>query len=255
MKLAYAVLVLFIASLMLVPLSSAAYQVQNLNVSVHLNPNTSAQVTESLKIVITNSSIQQYSTNRLALNLTLSGWQTLIGPMLVQHIINPTSGLYNFKFLPGPVVTVAGQSTAFIILTYNVSNVTTVNETAPRIFLYKFKANVLNFAHGESGEVLSPNTTLTVSVPPNSTIESVYPSPDEPPYAFTNSYKNVTSVSWKYGEPLSKFAFTFIVHQSIEAEVEGFFTQAYDLFGIWTYVIIIVIIIAFVAITYFRASR
>ncbi len=57
--------------------ASASYTVQNLNVTMALKTNTSAQVSEVLKVLVSNASVSQYSTNRLALNLTLSNWQTL----------------------------------------------------------------------------------------------------------------------------------------------------------------------------------
>lgn len=71
----------FLAILMLSFLAftaSASYTVQNLNVTMALKTNTSAQVSEVLKVLVSNASVSQYSTNRLALNLTLSNWQTLV---------------------------------------------------------------------------------------------------------------------------------------------------------------------------------
>jgi len=235
--------------------ASASYTVQNLNVTMALKTNTSAQVSEVLKILVSNASVNQYSTNRLALNLTLSNWQTLIGPMLVQHIINSNESLYGFRLFPGPISTQAGQSTAYIIMTYTIPNVTFVNETSPRQFLYRFNPKVLNFNHGVSGEVLTGNATLTITVPQGATIESAYPLPDTPLYASLSDYKNVSSVSWLYGEPLSKFSFTFIVQQSIQAEVASFFRSVYDIFGLFSYVIIAAAVLLFIIYTYYRASK
>ena len=99
-----------------------------------------------------------------------------------------------------------------------------MNETAPRVFLYRFNPRVFNFEHGVSGEVLNQNTTLTIIMPQGGMIKSAYPIPDLPVYAFTNQYKNITKVSWLYGEPLSKFTLVFIIKQSIQAEVAEFFS-------------------------------
>ena len=193
--------------------------------------------------------------NRLAFNLTLSDWQKLLGPMLVQHIINPNESLYNFKLFPGPITAQAGQATAYVIMTYTVPNVTFVNETSPRQFLYSFNPRVLNFNHGVSGEVLIENTTLTITVPQGATIESAYPLPDLPPYASLSNYKNLSSVSWIYGEPLSKFSFTFLMQQSIQGEVASFFRSVYNIFGIFSYVIIAAAVVLFIVYTYYRASK
>lgn len=253
-RLTYMLIALVLFSALVVN-ARAAYTVQNLNVTVTLNHNTSAQVDEVLKVLISNASVSQYSTNRLAFNLTLSDWQKLIGPQLVQHIINPNGSIYNFNFLPGPVVNANGQSLAYVILAYDVNNVTVVNETAPRRFLYKFNPKVLNFEHGVSGEVLPANTTFTIAVPAGAVIKSAYPLPDLPVYAFTNNYTNVTKVSWLYGEPLSRFSFTFLVQQTIQGEVISFFQAVYGFFGIFAYVIIAAVIVLFIAYTYYRASR
>jgi hypothetical protein len=223
-------LVLVLLSVLLLS-AKATYTVQNLNTTLTLNKNTRGAVTETFKVSINNASVSQYSTNRLALNLTLSDWQQLIGPMLVQHIINSNESLYNFKFFPGPVVTVGGQNTAYIIMTYTVNNVTTVNETAPRQFLYQFNPKVLNFEHAVSGEVLTGNTTFTIVVPSGAVIKSAY------------------------REPLSKFSFTFLITQSLQEEVGKFFESAYNFFGIFTYIIIAAAILLFMVYTYYRASR
>lgn len=249
---ALSLLVLIAAS---APLARASYTVKNLNVTLILNQNTSAQVTEVLQIEISNESVSQYTTNRAALNLTLSNWQSLIGPELIQHIINPNSSVYNFKFFPGPVSKRYGQSYANMTLIYYVKNVTFVNETAPRMFQYRFNPKVFNFQHGVSGEVLSSNTTLTMIIPQAGVITTVYPIPDLPPDVFATNYKNVTRISWVFGEPLSKFTLIYVVKQSIPAEVEGFFSAIYKALGIFTYVIIIVVVLLLILYVYNRASR
>ncbi len=254
----YKILVLSLSVLgilLLAPMANASYAIKNLNVTVTLNQNTSAQVTEILQVTISNASVSQYSTNRVALNLTLSEWQSIIGTQLEQHIISPNSSVYNFKFLPGPVTKENGQSMANIILAYGVSNVTFINETAPRIFQYRFNPRVFNFAHGVSGEVLSQNTTLTMVLPQGSEIISVYPIPDLPVFAFSNGYKNITTISWLFGEPLSKFTLVFTIRQSLQAEVEGFFSKIYQTLGIFTYIIIAGAVMFFILYIYQRASK
>lgn len=237
------VLALAAGMLTMIPLAGASYTVKNINVTVMLNTNTSAQVTELLHVSISNTSVKQYSTNRVALNLTLSEWQQLIGPLLVEHIINPNSSVYDFKFFPGPVLKQNGQYSANILLAYDVRNVTFVSQIAPREFQYRFNPKVFNFEHGVSGVVLTPDTTLTIIIPTGGTIQSVYPIPDLPVYAFTYHYTNVTKISWLYGEPLSTFDLVYNIRQSIPAEVEGFFLGLYNTLGLFTYVIIALAII------------
>ncbi len=246
---------LFSALLLMLMLheSYASYTIQNLNVTVQLNQNTSAQVTEVLHVMISNQSVSQYNTNRIAFNLTLSEWQTLIGPLLVQHILSPSYSVYNFKLLPGPAIASGNGGVANITMEYGVKNVTFVNETGPRTFQYVFNPKVFNFEHGASGEVLLPNTTLTIDVPQGGKILSAYPIPDLPQDAITTDYRNVTSASWKYGEPLSKFTLIFQTRQSLEEEVLQFFGKVYSTLGLFTYLIIIVVAALFILYVYRRA--
>ncbi len=234
------------------PVSHATYTVSHLNVTLTLDKNTSAQVTELLTVELSNSSVSQYLTNRVALNLTLSDWQALIGPLLVQHIINPSTSVHNFKLLPGSVMNNNGINTAYIIMSYIVGNVTSVNQTAPRTFVYEFNPHVFNFEHGASGQVLNPNTTLTIIMPKGATIDSVYPLPDYPPSAFTSGYKNTTAISWLYSEPLSKFNITFVITESIQAEVASFFVGIYDTLGAFIYVIVAIVVLMVFLYSYLR---
>jgi hypothetical protein len=236
----------------MLPAPSASYTVTHLNVTLTLEKNTSAVVTELLTVELSNNSVGQYLTNRVALNLTLSDWQELMGPLLVQHIINPSTSVHNFKLLPGGVMNDNGINTAYMIMSYTVSNVTSMNQTAPRTFVYNFNPYVFNFEHGASGQVLNPNTTLSIILPKGATIESAYPLPDYPPSAFANNYKNTTEISWLYSEPLSKFNLTFVITESIQTEVTEFFIGTYHTLGAFTYVIVAIAVLLVFLYSYLR---
>ena len=249
---------LLIAILALAPLAglaNATYNVTGINVNIYLNTNTSAHISETIELAISNQSITQYQTNRVALNLTLSQWQQLVGSQLTEHVINPRGSAYNFVLLPGPVIPSGNTYKADIILSYDVHNVTVVNQTSPRVFVYTMKSNDFNFQHGASGQVLGPHTVLNITVPQGSQIKSIYPLPDYPTYGITNNYTNVTTLSWFYGEPLSKFSLVFAVNQSIRDEVSGFFSKVYHVLGIYSYLLIAAVIALFVLYVYYRASR
>ncbi len=251
-------MVLLLASMLMIVLagsSFASYTVSYLNTTISLNQNTSAAVTEVLTVRVSNSSVNQYLTDRIALNFTLSTWQQLIGPELVQHVINPTSGIYNFKFNPGPLIRNSNGGIAYMVMSYEVNNATRVEQTSPRTFIYTFNPSIFNFEHAASGELLPTNTTLTIEVPKGSHIESVYPIPDSPATALTTNYANMTTLMWFTGEPLSKFALSFSMQESLSDEVAGFFDAVYNTLGIFTYLIVALIIIAIIAYTYERAGR
>jgi hypothetical protein len=252
----YAALVFALLAVIAIQMPSASYAITHVTTQVTLNTNTSATVREVFTVYITNSSASQYQADRAVFNLTLSTWQSIIGPGLTQHIINPKLGVYSFRLFPGPLTTtITGQQNAQIILSYNVQNVTRVNEIAPRVFFYTFNTNVFNFEHEISGQVLDPNTTLTISPPQGSIINNIYPVPDSPSNLITGNFTNVTSMSWYYQEPLSKFALSFTTRQSIQAEVLSFFTAAYAFLGIFTYVIIIAFVLFFILYTYLKVEK
>lgn len=238
------------------PSARAGYTVIGINTTVTLNQNTSASVSDILKVSVSNDSISQYSQDRLALNLTLSQWQNLIGPALVEHIINPTGSVYHFNFLPGPLLDVGSSGKiAYLYLTYYVSNVTKVDQTAPRVFNYSFDSAVFNFEHAASGEVLGQNTTLTIILPSSSRIVYVYPPPDSPTSGFLSGYRNVTQLSWYSNEPLSKFTLVYDVQQSLQGEVVSFFGQVYSALGGFIYLIIAAAVAIFIIYTYKRANK
>ena len=256
MKQVYLALLLSVFSIAFLPGAHAGYTVIGINTTVTLNQNTSASVSDILKVSVSNDSISQYSQDRLALNLTLSQWQNLIGPALVEHIINPTGSVYHFNFLPGPLLDVGGgNKVAYLYLSYYVSNVTRVNQTAPRVFYYTFQNSVFNFEHAASGPVLGQNTTLTIMIPGGSKVVSVYPPPDSPASGFVSNYRNVTTFSWYSNEPLSKFTLTYEVQQSLQGEVVAFFGQVYSYLGGFIYVIIAVAIVVFIIYTYRKANK
>ncbi len=240
---------------MLAGTTDASYLINNINTTVVLNTNTSASVTEILNLSISNSSAGQYTADRAALNFTLSQWQTLIGSSLVEHIVNPKGSIYGFSFIPGPLISSVNGRIALLELRYYVSNVTTVNQTGPRTFLYQFNNNVFNFEHAESGEVLGYNTTLTIIVPSGARVLSVFPVPDSPAVGFTKNYRGVTTLSWSADEPLSEFVLSYTVEESLQAEVLTFFGDVYNYLGGGFVVIIIAIAIAlFVVYTYWKVG-
>ncbi|MCL4383319.1 MAG: hypothetical protein M1168_01790 [Candidatus Marsarchaeota archaeon] len=231
----------------------ASFTINHLNTTLTLNKNTSAFVNEVINVTISNESLNEYRADRGALNLKLENWQLLIGPLLTQHIINPHSGVYNFSFIPGPPILENNKYIAYLYMNYEVLNVTSVKQIAPRSFKYIFNNNVFNFEHVVSGEILPQNTTFTIKLPNGANNISIYPIPDIPANGLSTKYRNVTTLSWEYAEPLSQFSFSFIITENIQTEVYSFFLKIFNYLGFVTYIIIIAIIILFIFYTYFKA--
>ncbi len=239
-------MVAFLFVLLLASNANASYSVVHLNTTVILNTSNTAQVNEVLTVYVSNYSVKQYETDRDALNLSLSTWQGLIGPELTQHILNSHSGVYGFKFLPGPLApTDFGGGYANLYMTYYVKQVQLSRRIAPRVIQYTFNDSVFNFGHSLSGEYLYPNTTFTIIAPRGAKIISIYPLPDSPSVGFSDSYKNVTEFSWYNQEPLSKFTFQYDLDTSLGFEINEFLYNTYNskLFPIYLAILVIVIVI------------
>ena len=124
----------------------ASYTVQSVNTTVTIGANDTGHVIQIVEFIVSNQSASQYSTSRVALNLTVSAWESLIGSQQVNYdLINPHSGVNNLKLLPGPLTVSGNHYVADIILNYYVNNVTSHREIAPRTFYYSFNPSVLNF--------------------------------------------------------------------------------------------------------------
>ncbi len=224
----------------------AYINVTYLNTTVVLGTNSTGKVVEILSLYLSNNiSINQYLQDRAAINLTLSDWQRALNTnLLVEHILNPSSSVSNFTFLPGPVTTEGDAGIAQIIMSYYVHNITTVKEIAPRKFEYTFNDNVFNFMHTASGEALPLNARLNIIIPSRAQVVSIYPLPDYPSVNVFGKYTNESFFSWYAGEPLSGFTFTYIVTQSLGQEVTSYFGMIFSKYRIDLFAFVLLIIIA-----------
>ncbi|MGC8662258.1 MAG: hypothetical protein ACP5RT_00510 [Candidatus Micrarchaeia archaeon] len=236
---------------------NAYFNVTYLNTTVILENNTNAHVTEVITIFMSNSSVEQYIRYRQAINLTLSNWNSALGTnYLIEHIINPNSGIFNFTFFPGSVMMNAnGSGQAYLTMDYYVGNVTTRQMVAPRKFEYKFNSKVFSFMHTASGEALYPNSRLNIIVPKGAQIISIYPTPDYPSISAFGTYNGYTEFSWLYGEPLEKFSFIYILTETPQQEVLNYFNSLFKEYGLEIYVLFAVIILSIIIYLYLKTVR
>lgn len=255
MRLRFALIFLF--SLMMFGSFSAYYNITFVNTTIVLNSNTSGHVVEVFTLYVSNSSLQQYQTDRDAVGLSLSDWQKILyNSGLNQHIISSTHSTSNFEFLPGPLVINqynAGQ--ALLTMSYDINNITSVVPIAPRKFEYTFNSSVFNFESTASGQVLPNDQRLNLIIPSGTQALSIYPLPDNPSPTFLGNYTNFTRFSWFSGEPLSQFTFTFIAQQSLQAEVVAYLTAVYSQYNLLIYIIILGAIAFILAYVYFRSGK
>ncbi len=240
--------VILLGILLVMSLEHASINVTYINTTVILSQNTTGKVVEVLNLYLSNNvSVSQYTQDRAAINLTLSEWQKALNTnLLVEHILNPKSSVHGFEFLPGPVTAVGNTGIAQITMSYFVSNITTVNEIAPRKFEYAFNNSVFNFIHTASGESLPQAGRLNIIIPVGSQLLSLYPLPDYPQINVLGNYANATQFSWYSGEPLSKFTFTYIITQTLGGEVLSYFHDLSTVYKpeFYAFIFIVILIIA-----------
>ncbi len=248
----YALIFALIAMLPLT-LASAYYNITAINTTLILNASTGGRITETYSLFISNSSISQYEASRGAYNYSISDWQSILNtPLLSEHILNTRTGASNVTFLPSALILTSQGGAADLIISYYVYNVTTVNEIAPRQFLYTFNDSVLNFAHTASGQELGPSQRFNILIPKGSRLVSIYPLPDLPPASATGSYTNVTLFSWYSQEPLNSFSFSYITEQSPQQEVLSYFNGIYKNDRQLIYLLGVVILGVFIAYVYLK---
>ena len=236
---------LLLVILIAMPIEHAYINVTYVNTTVILGQNTTGKVVEVLNLYLSsNVSVKQYMQDRAAINLTLSEWQKALNTnLLVEHILNPTSSVSNFTFLPGPVTSAGTAGIAQITMSYYVGNITSVEEVAPRKFEFTFNNNVFNFVHTASGEALLSDGRLNLIIPAGSQVLSIYPLPDYPSISLIGNYTNETMFSWYSGEPLSKFTFTYIVTQTLGQEVFSYFESLLTVYRVELFAFIFVVIV------------
>lgn len=234
---------------------SAYYNVTFVNTTLVLYPNSSAHVTETFDLFISNSSVQQYIQSRNAVGLSLSDWQNILyTSQLTEHIINSQHSQYGFIFLPGPLITQYNGGIATLTMSYNVNNVTDVKIIAPRQFKYTFNDSVFNFENTAEGQALPSNERLNIIIPSQAYNVSASPLPDLPQPS-SNNYKNITAFSWFSGEPLSQFSFSFIISESLQDEVLSYFSGVYSSYSRLIYATVVIVIIVIIAYVYLRVGR
>ncbi|MDE1860750.1 MAG: hypothetical protein KGH72_03450 [Candidatus Micrarchaeota archaeon] len=233
----------------------AYFNATYLNTTVLFNTSTSAHVVETLEIFVSNSSESQYLQDRGAINLSVAGWENALGiTLLQQHIYKAT--ISNFTLLPGPLVdTNPKGGYAFMTFSYIAYNVISVQNIAPRRFEYTFNNQAFNFEHAASGQVLPSYARLNILLPKGSEVVNVYPLPDYPSQNFLGNYTNATTFSWYAGEPLSNFAFSYIIQESPTQEVGTYFTQVYDSYGSLIYIGLVILIVVIALYAYVKLFR
>ncbi|MEM3555642.1 MAG: hypothetical protein QXF56_02920 [Candidatus Micrarchaeia archaeon] len=215
--------------LLLTLVARADFHDLSLSVTVKIQTNGSAEVTELIKLGVDPGSTDLYNRSIYARELTIMDWQqTTKSEYLRQHIIS-SSPARNMRITPQDLETYSfvTQSTAIIKLEYEVDGVVMVNHTGPRTITYTLNKAALSFQPSPSGPVLPRNNELTIIIPPDAVVTSLYPDPTEPEVKrnYLNQVLGVSNFTWKGTVPLMEFTLVFTREEPIDVEVRRFFEE------------------------------
>lgn len=229
---------LLVALLLLSSLAFADFQMKGLSVSVKLNENGTASVTESMDFVVFGQySMQLYESGFN--NNTLTGWQQITNISDIRtHISAKYADIKPILIRPQPLdKSLSAQDVWYgqLIMSYdaapyyerdgspvNGTGVVLMDSYKPRVTRYTLNEKVFSFERTNSGDIkLSDTTTLAIEPPQNALLFYVNP--------ITRNMHNSTfptqsvPLSWS-GLTLVQFSVVYEVEQSLDREVLSFFS-------------------------------
>jgi hypothetical protein len=224
----------------------ADFSLHSLNVFINVNRDGSANVQETLDILVDNSQSRElYEATRFAYSdIGTWGERTKLSDMR-HHITRANADISSLRILPQPIErcnSIVGICHGVVVIDYlvaageNGSGLMSLDPYKPRTLKYSLLPDALSFEQTKTGDLVLPkDTVITFSVPASA--EKIYFSTlpsnvaEEPESAFR--YDQVANLkyyvgekrafSWK-GDTLPKFSFTYEIESPLEAEVLDFFT-------------------------------
>lgn len=220
-------LCVLLAFVMLMSLLNASFYDISLGVTVKINLNDSAHVTEKVMLSLDPTSEDLYNRSIYARQLTIMDWQQITQSQnLRQHIVS-SSAARNLRITPEDIEPFAygSRAGANIILEYDVDNIVMVNQTGPRTLLYTLNSSVLSFQPSPSGQVLPRGNDLTIIIPPDSIVTSISPDPTSPVIQknYADQVIGISNFTWSGTVPLMEFQFAFTREEPMDVEVMDFF--------------------------------
>ncbi len=220
-------LCILLALALLMPLLGATFSDVSLVVTVKINLNGSAHVSEKVTLSLDPTSQDVYNSSIFSRQLTIMDWQQITNSQyLRQHIITSVAAR-NLRIVPEDVrpYTYGSLSTADIKLDYDIDGFVTINQTGPRTLLYTLDSSALSFQPSPSGQVLPRNNELTIIIPPDSIVTGISPDPTEPTIQkdYLDQVRGVSNFSWSGTVPINEFQFAFTREEPMDVEVRNFF--------------------------------
>jgi hypothetical protein len=225
--------------MLVLSLSYAAYTVTALDVTVDVNEDGSADITERLYLLITTDYHISVYSNGLSQN-DLASWGALTGLSDVRHHVdNRVVDVQNVVVRPQPVSRcnpLADLCHGELKISYTVdayrnkeglaannSGLFIAEKYKPRTTMYTMNSGALSFEESELGDViLSKNERLTFVLPKEATVLEISPLPEG---VNKEEIRELRELSWE-NTVLARFNIVFEKEESLDTEVLQFFLNA-----------------------------
>ncbi len=229
----------FLLVVMMLSLAYSAFTTTALDMTVEVNEDGSAEITEEIYLLITTD----YHISTYAKGLTqndLASWSSLTGLGDVRyHVDNREVDVQNVVVRPQPVSRcnpLADLCHGELKITYRVaayadkdgepvnnSGLFIAEQCKPRTTQYALNSGALSFEKSDLGDViLGENQRLTFVFPEKATLIEVCPLPEGENKEDMGKLKELT---WE-NTVLARFGIVFEIEQSLDAEVLQFFLDA-----------------------------
>ncbi|MEM2908940.1 MAG: hypothetical protein QW590_02485 [Candidatus Bilamarchaeaceae archaeon] len=231
--------------LLMITTTSAEFMLNEVDVFIHdVQPDGSAKVTESIKIIIKGEDAQNAYDRGFAMN-DLAFWSSETGISHIRQHVNPNKvEIKDLRVKPQPrkkCNPFQGLCHGELVIEYVATPVYDTNGTKipktglfiveqykPRTVRYTINPEALSFTTTQLGHILlEENVHLRIEVPQNAVITDLNPMPEQ---IDARLPARISNLEW-YDTILVKFSVVFEVEETLEKEVSNFFSS---LFGVLT---------------------
>jgi len=200
-------------------------------VTISVNNDGSARVQEDVTMLVSSTSVDQYKDSLKSTRLTMDDWAKITGSKnLRYHILGEGAQPTNTRLYPKPLqyYEYVNKSLATISVEYDISGqVFTLSEAGPRKTRYGLREDVLSFENAPEGQIIPEDAVLIIHIPMNSyvNLEQTFPPPSKPEGMGTTYEREYAWNATGGAIPITPFDFEFILEETLDEEVSGFFTE------------------------------
>lgn len=264
---------LFAALLSILSTPFAGFELRQLDVTIIVNDDGSAKVTERMQMLVTESySISLYNSG-LSKN-DLASWSTITElPNLRTHLSRQNVDIRNFRLRPQPLKqcnSLLDMCHGEILLEYDAypyyekndsvtvrlpaTGVFNVDYYKPRTIRYILNPKIFTFETTEGGDsILKKEETLRIILPENSMVYEVNPFPDGTAIRLP---QKMNELSWN-NVVLTQFTLIFEREEGVDMEITNFFNSIRDnittiIFGKDGMAVVFIIVVLFGSYLYLK---